>query len=258
MKIGIIGPGRVGTALGEAFKQAGHQITGIVSRNQEHANRCMHFTGCSYWSSNPRDLISRADLMLIAVPDSQIKSVVGTIHELPLQNDIILAHTSGVIPSSILRAKRSLSMHPISSFAGGKLPRGTYFGIEGDIEVGKKLVNSIGGIPIVISPEHKALYHAGLNFGAAYILTLLEKGCKILELSGIKEPEKVLLSLASSTLHNTKRFGIKNSLTGPIEREDAKIVKEELKAIEKMSPEDLKIYKLLVEETQKLTTNKHE
>ncbi|MCK4308291.1 DUF2520 domain-containing protein, partial [candidate division WOR-3 bacterium] len=215
MRIGIIGPGRVGTALGGAFKQAGYEITGIVSRNQEHASRCMRITGCEYWSSNPQDLINvRAglkpaltDLILIAVPDSQIKNVVKKLFPLreinsritiqkegqlqgiaPTPNKLILAHTSGVLPSNILGVKHSLSMHPISSFAGGKLPRGTYFGIEGDIEIGKKLVKSIGGIPIVIPSEHKALYHAGLNFGAAYILTLLEKGRELLELSGVKEP----------------------------------------------------------------------
>ncbi len=256
MRIGIIGPGRVGTALGGAFKQADYQITGIVSRNQEHASRCMRITGCKYWSSNPRDLLGKADFILIAVPDSQIKSVVRAIHELPLPSNIILVHTSGVVPSDILRVKHSLSMHPISSCAGDKLPRVTYFGIEGDIEVGKRLVKSIGGIPIVIPFEHKALYHAALNFGAAYILTLLEKGCKLLEDSGIKKPEKVILSLASSTLRNAKRFGIKNSLTGPIERGDTKIVEEELKTLGKMAPEDLKLYKMLVQETQKFTEKK--
>ncbi|MCK4308285.1 DUF2520 domain-containing protein [candidate division WOR-3 bacterium] len=256
MKIGIIGSGRVGTALGGAFKQAGYGITGIVSRNQEHAKRCMRITGCKYWSSNPQDLLGKADFILIVVPDSQIESVVKAIRELPLLNDIILAHTSGVVPSNILGVKHSLSMHPISSCAGGKLPRGTYFGIEGDIEVGERLVKSIGGIPIVIPSEHKALYHAGLNFGAAYILTLFEEGCKLLELSGVKEPEKVMLSLASSTLRNAKKFGIKNSLTGPIERGDTKIVEEELEAIKKMTPEDLKLYKMLAKETQKFTEKK--
>ena len=255
MRIGIIGPGRVGTALGGAFKQAGYEIIGIISRNQEHAKQFMRITGCEYWSSNPQDLIGKADFILIAVPDSQIKNMVGKL-ALPSDSNIILTHTSGAVPSSILGVKRSLSVHPISSFAGGKLPRGTYFGIEGDIEVGERLVKSIGGIPIVIPSEHKALYHSALNFGAAYILTLLEKGRKLLELSGVKEPEKVMFSLTSSTLRNAKKFGIKNSLTGPIERGDTKIVEEELEAIKKMAPEDLKLYKMLVQETQKLTEKK--
>ncbi len=297
MKIGIIGTGRVGTALGKAFKQAGYELTGVVSRNREHANCCMRVVGCKHWSSEPQDLINKSDIILIAVPDSQIENVVkkltslqginpcatgrkdsspesssgllrmtkvgvelaSTLKEKQPQgiattlHKLILVHTSGVIPSNILRVKHSLSMHPISSFAGGELPQGTYFGIEGDIEAGKKLVKSIGGIPIVISPEHKALYHAGLNFGAAYILTLLEKGCKLLDSSGIKEPEKIMLSLANSTLENAKKFGIKNSFTGAIERRDTKIVEDEIKAIKEMSSENLEIYKMLVRETQKLT-----
>lgn len=143
-------------------------------------------------------------------------------------------------------------MHPISAFAGGKLLPYTYFGIEGDIKTAKKLVKAIEGIPIGISRNlMKPLYHAGLNFGAAYMLTLLNVGERLLKLSGVKESEKVILSLAESTLRNARQFGIKNSFTGPIARKDTKIVKEELKTIKKLTPKVLEIYKLLIRETKK-------
>ena len=255
MKIGIVGPGRVGTALGEAFKRAGYEIVGIVSRDRGHATKCMRFTQCNYWSANPQSLARISELIIIAVPDSKIGSIASRIAPF-ISTDTILVHTSGTLESSILGAKHSLSMHPVASFAGDRLPEGTYFGIEsvssGDIEIGKKLVRSIGGIPIVISARNKPLYHAALNFGAAYILALLNTGRKLLEISGVQEPEKVILSLASSTLKNAQKFGIKHSLTGPIERKDTKVVKAELKAIKEKSPENLEIYKVLTKETQKL------
>lgn len=249
MKIGIIGPGRVGTALGEAFKKAGYQIIGVVSKEREHAKRCMKLTGCKYWSANPQEIAKISDIVLIAVQDAQIKSIVA---KLALPMETIVIHTSGTLPSSILGAKHSISMHPICSFAGGKLPRGTYFGIEGDVEVGKKLVQSIGGIPIIVPAEYKTLYHSALNFGAAYILTLLNTGAKLLEISGVPEQEKVILSLATSTLRNAKKIGIRNSLTGPIERGDTEVVIEELQTIEEIFPAGLEFYRMLVKETQKL------
>ena len=99
----------------------------------------------------------------------------------------------------------------------------------------------------MILPTLKPLYHAALNFGAAYLLTLLNTGCKLLETSDIKNPEEVILSLAGTTLHNAKKFGIKNSFTGPIERGDSIIIEEELEIIKKMCPENYEIYKKLVE-----------
>lgn len=252
MRIGIIGPGRVGTALGETFKNAGYEIVGVVSRQREHAKKCMRVVGCKYWSANPQDIAKISDIILIAVPDSQIKSVAA---ELALPPETVVVHTSGTLPSSILGTKHSLSMHPITSFAGGKLPHGTYFGIEGEVEVGERLVKSIGGIPIIISSEHKALYHAALNFGASYLLTLLNTGAELLKISGINEPEKVILSLATSTLRNAKTLGIQNSLTGPIERGDTRVVEKEIKAIKEKALEDLEMYRVLAKETEKFARN---
>ncbi|MBI4723267.1 MAG: DUF2520 domain-containing protein, partial [Candidatus Stahlbacteria bacterium] len=167
-------------------------------------------------------------------------------------NDVVLVHTSGTLGASILGASQSLSMHPICSFAGGKLPRGTYFGIEGAVEIGERLVKSIGGIPIIISADVKPLYHAALNFGASYFLTLLDTGAKLLTSAGIKESEEVILSLAVSTLRNVKGFGISESLTGAIERGDVEVVQKEMQAMEKTSAEWLEFYKILVRETRRM------
>jgi predicted short-subunit dehydrogenase-like oxidoreductase (DUF2520 family) len=250
-KIAIIGAGRVGTALGEAFKLAGYEIVGIVSRNYDHSKKLMKLTGCKYWTSNPQDVAKLSDIILISVSDSAIKLISNSLVPV-ISPETLLVHTSGALASSILGSRRALSMHPIASFVGNKLQKGTYFGIEGDIQDGKKLVKSIGGIPIIISHELKPLYHSGLNFGAAYILTLLNTGKKLLEISGIKDSEKVILSLASSTLHNAKKRGIKNSLTGPIQRGDIEIVEQELQGIKQFCPEMLEFYKILVRETEKL------
>ncbi|MFA5033693.1 MAG: DUF2520 domain-containing protein [bacterium] len=286
MKICIIGPGKVGTALGEAFQKAGYEIVGIVSEKESNIKnlpqsgimipkdyrpracknikitereqkklkelqRCIKLTGCKTWSDNPRDLVKKADLVLITVPDSEIKKVVSNIRS-AIKSDTILVHTSGSLSASVLGIKNGIAMHPISAFVGGKLLLGTYFSIEGNIKIGKKLVCSIGGIPIVISPKlKKALYHSGLNFGAAYFVTLLSIGKELLELSGFKESEKVILSLAESVLANAKQFGIKNSFTGPIAREDKRIVGEELNVVKESAPAVAEIYELLIKETKK-------
>lgn len=251
MKTVIIGPGRVGTALGEAFKKKGIEIIGIVSRNKEHAKKCMKLTGCNYWTSDPQDVAKIADLILITVPDSSIKDIVSRIKNI-IKPTTVLVHTSGTLPASILCTTHSISMHPISAFAGGKLQPQTYFGIEGDIKIAKKLVNAIDGIPVVI-PEGlvKPLYHAGLNFGAAYILTLLDIGERLMKLSGFKNSSSVILSLAESTLRNAKKFGVKSSFTGPIARRDAKIIEKELNSLRRLAPDVLKINQLLIKETEK-------
>lgn len=251
MKIAIIGPGRVGTALGEAFKKAGLKIVGIVSLSKKDAKKCMKLTSCPYWSSDLRKVVPTADLILITTPDSAIKVIVPKIKSC-MKDKTILVHTSGTLPAGILGTKNAVGLHPIAAFVGGSLLSGTYFGVQGDIKIGKKLVALLGGIPIVMPPKIiKSLYHAGLNFGASYVLALLSTGKELMELSGFKNSERVILSLVKSTVINAETFGINRSFTGPLSRGDIEIVKEELKAIKKLSPNTLKIYKVLINETKK-------
>lgn len=245
-KIAIIGTGKVGTALGEAFSKAGYKIVGVVSREKKKAKRCMKLTKCKNWSNDPKEIVKIADIILITVRDEEIEKVSSIIKDRVKKNAVVI-HTSGALPSTILHAKIRLSLHPIFSFKGLSLKKGTYFGIEGEIEVGKKLVNSIGGKYLIIEPILKPLYHAGLTFVSSYILALLNIGITLLREAKIKNPKEITFSLLTSVLENVKKFGIMNAVTGPVKRGDISIVKKEMEVLKKISKNIGTLYELLYE-----------
>lgn len=243
-KIAIIGTGEVGTALGEAFTKAGYEVIAVVSKEKKKAEKCMKLTKCKRWSNDPREVAGIADIILITVRDEEIEEVSSVIKD-RIKNHTVVVHTSGALPSSILHAKRRLSLHPIFSFKGLPLKKGTYFGIEGEVEVGKKLVNSLGGKYLIIDPGLKFLYHAGLTFVSSYFLTLLNIGMTLLQQAKINTPEEVVFSLLTSVLENAKKFGIKEAITGPVKRGDIGIVRKEAEVLKNKSKTIASLYELL-------------
>jgi predicted short-subunit dehydrogenase-like oxidoreductase (DUF2520 family) len=260
VKIAIVGTGRVGTAIAVALKK--HEIVGLSSREKTHAISCIKLTNCPNWSPVPYEITKSADVVFITVPDSKIVSVYQDIEKNNgFKKNSTVIHTSGTLSSDILKRNGRLSMHPIHPFTDNSINsiNSIIFALEGDkygLEIGKKLVKDLKGEYFIIPKEAKALYHSALNFGAAYLVALLQTGTSILERAGIKNGEKIILSLAQKTLNNIKEKGIQGALTGPIERGDIPTVKLELKAIKEHSPEFLSIYKILALKTLKIAEKK--
>ncbi len=263
MKVAIVGTGRVGTAIAKALKN--YKIVGLSSRKKEDAFLCIKSTGCSNWSSFAYQITRTADIVFLTVPDSKIEDVYKDIERNNgFKTNSVVIHTSGALSSDIFKEARlvrkgRLSMHPVSSFVSPNLPDGTIFALEGDeygIRVGKQIVKDLNGKYFIVPKEIKPLYHAMLNFGASHLIALLQMGASLLEASGIKGREELILSLAERTLKNAKEIGLQNALTGPIERGDVETVELELKALKQVSPETLNIYKILSLETLKIAEKK--
>lgn len=258
MKVAIVGTGRVGTAIAKALKN--YKIVGLSSRKKEDAFLCIKSTGCSNWSPFAHKITKTADIVFLTVPDSSIDEVYTRIKENNgFKSNSVVIHTSGILPSVIFKRRGRLSMHPVSSFVSPDLPDGTIFALEGDeygIRVGKKIVKDLRGNYFIISREAKSIYHTALNFGASYLITLLQIAGSLLKKSGIKGSKELILSLAERTIKNAKESGLQNALTGPIERGDVETVELELKALKQVSPETLNIYKILSLETLKIVEKK--
>src|SRR5471030_2798483 len=90
MRITLIGSGNVATHLGAAFKNAGHQIVQVYSKNMSNADLLAFYT-----RAEPIDdlanLSSETDLFIIAVKDDAIVPVA----QMVAKYQKLLVHTSG-------------------------------------------------------------------------------------------------------------------------------------------------------------------
>lgn len=224
-RIGIIGSGRAGSALGAALASAGHPVTGLTARSRASLDRAARLLPHVPVLS-PEEVTTRADVVLVAVPDDAIAQVAA---DLPLTEDQYVVHLSGAHGLSVLAGIQAIpvALHPPMTFTGGPADLTdvvfTATAPEEAREVVERLVKSLGaGVQWVVE-EDRALYHAGVVHGANHLTTLLAQAFEVLREAGIADPAATLRPLLIATLDNTLRSG-HDALTGPIARGDVDTV----------------------------------
>ncbi len=118
-RIGLIGAGRAGTALGAALAAAGHPLVGVTARSsasRERAARLLPHVPVL----TADEITNRADVVLVAVPDDLIHQVA---RELPLTSGQYVVHLSGAHGLEALgtTAATPVALHPAMTFPGGEV-----------------------------------------------------------------------------------------------------------------------------------------
>ncbi len=258
-KIGIIGSGVVGTALGVVLSAKGYEITGVHDIKSESTRQLVERIGCRAYL-DPQDVARSANILFITPSDSAIQKVTDELADRQsFHPGQVIVHMSGAQSSEILdRAKECgaqvLSVHPLQSFANlegaiENLP-GSVFSIEGDkgaYDTAVCIVETLGGEYFFIDRAAKPLYHAGACVVSNYLVTLLDLGAKLLESTGIpgSMASRALMPLVHGTINNVENIGIPGALTGPIARGDLSTVTKHLECMEQMAPGLVKLYTLL-------------
>jgi len=258
-KMGIIGSGVVGTAVGVVLNTKGYEITGVHDIKSESTRQLVERIGCTAYLA-PQDVARSADILFITTSDSMIQEVVDKLADSQaFHQGQVIVHMSGAQSSEILdRAKEFgahvLSVHPLQSFANlegaiANLP-GSVFSIEGDrtaYNAAVCIVESLGGEYFFIDRKAKPLYHAGACVVSNYLVTLLDLGTKLLESTGIPASmaTRALLPLVHGTINNVENIGVPKALTGPIARGDISTIYKHLDCMEEMAPDLVKLYTLL-------------
>lgn len=272
MNVGIIGAGKVGYALGLAFYNENINVSGIYSKSSESAlllNR-------KILADFPNDLVEtvkQSDVVFLSVSDNNIKSVAEEIASKVSKKFIenkVFFHLSGALTSDELRVLKDLggyvaSLHPAQTFAskedGWKKLYNIYFGFEGcniSKEYAKTIVEGFNGKMVCIKKEDKTLYHAAACIISNYTVTLSYIASEILTGLGFEKEvsRKVFLPLIRGTVENLENRSILDSITGPIERGDDKIIAQHIEKLEYLDKDLLDIYKMLGKKTLKMVKNK--
>ena len=271
LKVGIISAGRVGTALGQALERADHVVVACSAISQPSRQRARRRLPDTPISPVP-DVAAGAELLLLAVPDTELAALVSGLAETAaVRPGTIVAHTSGVNGVGVLaplsrQGCTPLAIHPAMTFVGSdedvaRLPD-TCFGITAADEVGyaiaQSLVLEMGGEPFRVREDARTLYHAALAHAANHLVTVLADALEALraalrgqELLGQElvgdQPggiaERILGPLARAALENTLQRG-QAALTGPVARGDAAAVADHLSALAEVDPRLAQAYRV--------------
>ncbi|KIM17590.1 oxidoreductase [Rhodococcus erythropolis] len=264
LTVGIVSAGRVGTAVGAALERAGHVVSACSAVSSASVARAVKRLPDTEILP-AADVAARSELLILAVPDDQLADLVrGLAATQAVKPGTLVAHTSGANGIAILTPLTELgalplAIHPAMTFTGhdedtARLSSAC-FGITAADDIGyaiaQSLVLEIGGEPVRVREENRALYHAALAHGSNHLVTLVVDAVEALraslqgdELLGQQlvdgDPggvaERVLQPLLSAALDNALRRG-PSALTGPVARGDAAAVDTHLRVLTELDPE---------------------
>jgi predicted short-subunit dehydrogenase-like oxidoreductase (DUF2520 family) len=247
LRVGVIGPGRAGTALARALARGGHHVTAASAVSAASKNRVRdNFPDAKI--AEPRDVIADADLVLLTVPDDALAALVqGLVSTGAPFRGRLVAHASGAHGITVLQSATEagalpMALHPVMTFTGRdddvERLKGVSFGVTAPEPIrpaAEVLVIEMGGEPVYIPEENRALYHAALAFGANHLVTLVAEAGDLLRQAGADFPDRMLGPLLSAALDNALRLG-DNGLTGPVARGDEGTIAAHIAAIDAADP----------------------
>lgn len=263
--VAIIGIGRVGQTLANALQSAGYPIVALVFHNPARVSKARKLFGTNFanallLSSDQIDRLPPSDIILITTPDDAIEEIaekLAALHKGGRRRAVF--HTSGALSSEVLSPLASAgfsvaSIHPLVAIDpadGDAALRGAFYCIEGNkaaVAVARSLVVDLGGTPIRIKPEQKALYHLAALMASPHLVALFDLAVELMVVSGVKwaDARRMLLPLVDSTVKNLHARQPSTALTGTFARGDIGTVERHLKALsKKTSPGAFEVYKLL-------------
>ncbi len=253
LRIGVIGAGRVGAVLASALRSAGHEIVAAAGESDASRGRIADLLP-GVPTLKPTAVARACDLLLLTVPDDMLPNVVSTLAASgALREGQYVVHTSGrhglaVLAPAAAVGARPVALHPAMTFTGTAvdLPRleGCVYGVtvgEAEKSLAERLVADLGGHPIWVPEDKRALYHAGLAHGANHLVTLVTQAMELLSASGADQPADTLRPLLLAALDNALEQG-DSALTGPIVRGDAETVRDHLVEVARNAPDTLPSY----------------
>lgn len=251
-----MGAGRVGAVLGAALRRAGHDIVAVSAVSDLSRLRAEALLpGVPVLDA--RAAAATADLVLLAVPDDVLPGLVaGMVEAGAIHAGQFVAHPSGrygidVLGPAAQAGALPLAIHPVMTFTGTSVDLARLadcpFGVtapDAVRPVAEALVVEMGGEPIWVPEEARGLYHAGIAFGANFLMTVVLESLDLLRSAGMTEPQRLMAPLLSAALDNALRHG-DSALTGPVARGDADTVAEHLRRVGEVSPPAASAYAAL-------------
>jgi predicted short-subunit dehydrogenase-like oxidoreductase (DUF2520 family) len=236
LRVGIVGAGRVGTALARALRDTSVEVDGPAGRG-ERPDRC--------------------DAIVLCVPDAEIPAAA----EVVTGAAPLIGHTSGATPLSVLAhtGVPAFGIHPLQSFAHpGVAFEGAGAAVAGStpeaLAFATALAERLGMTPFEIDDEGRAAYHAAASVASNFLVALQAAAETIAGRAGLgrEDARALLMPLVRQTVENVAALGPERALTGPVARGDEATVDAQRAAVEEAAPELLDLFDELVRHTRAL------
>ena len=219
LSVGIIGAGPVGSVLGQALASAGHRLVGIATTSAENIERAQSLLPNIDIVTVP-DLLADADLVLLAIPASELELTVRGLADAGLwRSGQIVAHTAGEYGYSVLAPATAvgaipLAIHPAMRFTGTSIDlariRESYFAVAAPnvaLPIAQALVIEMGAEPVVIEEDDRAAYFEAISVAAGFSAMVVNQAIGLLEQAGVANAHSVIAPVIRSSVEQALALG---------------------------------------------------
>lgn len=265
-RVGIIGAGRVGRALGHASRRAGLDIVAACSRTDASRQRFSEEFGTTI-PARLADAITGCDIILVAVSDEQLEAVC---HELAAALDVdaapLVVLTSGstsieVAAPVAAAGGRVVRIHPLHAITDATRPE-EFDGVVAAItastdttrDAARELATRLGMAPFALDDADAPTWHAAGALAAGGITTLIAAARDLATSAGMTPDTalRAMADLARGAIDRAVDQTPEVSLTGPVVRGDASTVATHLDALRKLRPDLVAPYRAVAQATAEL------
>jgi predicted short-subunit dehydrogenase-like oxidoreductase (DUF2520 family) len=239
LRIGVVGRGRLGTALAAALRAAGREVSGPGGRGE----------------------LPSADVIVLCVPDAEIAVAAAAVAgAAPL-----VGHTSGATGLDALelaQAPGRFGIHPLQTFTGSpgdaERFRGCRCAVGGTspeaLDAALGIALSLGMEPFELSDEQRPAYHAAASIASNFLVALEAAAEEVAAGAGLEPAaaRAALAPLVRATVDNWATLGPERALTGPVARGDELTVAAQREAVRATAPQLETLFDVMVERAQAL------
>jgi predicted short-subunit dehydrogenase-like oxidoreductase (DUF2520 family) len=284
LRIGLIGAGRLGSALAQAIHHSGLPMRALASRSAASAQRLAAvLPGCRVLDAQA--VVDACDMVFLTTPDDALPRLAASLRWRP---GIAAVHCSGASELTVLAAAQAAGaaiggFHPLQSFAamppdgigamppdgigamppdgigaippeGSAAPGGGLSGCTVTIEAEppldtllQELVLRLGARINRLPPGMRGRYHAAAGYASQFVHVLLREAGGIWQSWGASEDDAVvaLLPLLAGTIVSVQRAGVAGGMPGPVSRGDEGTLGRHLQALAPLPPATQALYREL-------------
>jgi len=260
MRIIIVGPGRAGRSLAVAFATAGHEIAGVVGKDDGQSRSAASDLDTAAFAAGDR--LPEADLIMICTRDAVIGDVAAALA--PGAESVTAAvHVSGLTPVAALGPLRDAgleigSFHPLQTLPTVDTDPSRLAHVWVAVTATEPLrttlhdlARSMGDHPFDLDDAAKPVYHAAAAAAANFPLVALAMAGDLFAAAGV--PFAAAQPLVAAVVANAFELGARPALTGPVARGDTATVLAQLDAVALHEPRWLPDFRAAVMALARLT-----
>lgn len=254
----IVGPGRMGLALGSALERSGEvpRLT-FFGRHPEPPSHPLFVEGRAEYVFGVEPLARDTSAVFLAVPDHVVPEMAFTLaaHG-PAPEGCAAFHLSPTLPTDVLAP-----LHGEGYGVGSFLPlvsvpersdhsdrfAGSHCAVTGSAETiatARRVTAAIGADLVTVPAARRPLFHAAVLLTAGSLPPVLGLSARLMDRAGVASDETLpaLLSVIRDVVRTAEERGLAAALPAPIARGDVETIALHLRALD---PADQRLYAVL-------------